>query len=144
MAAPGCLSKTRFGGVLTYGVLPPWWLSIDSGGHHTQKVYKFAKEQFGRRIWAIKGESAHGGKRSPVWPTKKPSSRSKASFKPIIIGVNTAKDTIRWCLHIELPAPGEASASYMHFPADRDLNYFSQLLAERSVLKVSGSQRYHV
>ena len=32
----------------------------------------------------------------------------------------------------------------MHFPADRDLNYFSQLLAERSVLKVSGGQRYRV
>lgn len=111
---------------------------MDSGGHHTQKVYEFAKERLGRRIWAIRGESARGGKRSPVWPTKKPSSRSKASFKPIIIGVNAAKDTIRGRLHIESPAPGEASASYMHFPADRDLNYFSQLLAERSVLKVSG------
>ncbi|WP_413506696.1 phage terminase large subunit family protein [Serratia proteamaculans] len=117
---------------------------MDSGGHHTQKVYEFAKERLGRRIWAIKGESARGGKRSPVWPTKKPTSRSKASFKPIIIGVNAAKDTVRGRLHIEPPAPGEPSASYMHFPADRDLNYFSQLLAERSVLKVSGGQRFRV
>lgn len=117
---------------------------IDSGGHHTQKVYEFAKERLGRRIWAIKGESARGGKRSPVWPTKKPTSRSKSSFKPIIIGVNAAKDTVRGRLHIEAPAPGESAASYMHFPADRDLNYFGQLLAERSVLKVSGGQRYRV
>lgn len=117
---------------------------MDSGGHHTQKVYEFAKERLGRRIWAIKGESARGGKRSPVWPTKKPTSRTKSSFKPIIIGVNAAKDTIRGRLHIEPPAPGEASASYMHFPADRDLNYFSQLLAERSVLKVAGGQRFRV
>ncbi|WP_337045530.1 phage terminase large subunit family protein [Serratia bockelmannii] len=118
---------------------------MDSGGHHTQKVYEFAKERLGRRIWAIKGESARGGKRSPVWPTKKPTSKSKASFKPIIIGVNAAKDTIRGRLHIDPPQePGEAKASYMHFPADRDLNYFSQLLAERSVLKVSGGQRYRV
>ncbi|MGP3192945.1 phage terminase large subunit family protein [Serratia marcescens] len=117
---------------------------MDSGGHHTQKVYEFAKERLGRRIWAIKGESARGGKRSPVWPTKKPTSKSKASFKPIIIGVNAAKDTIRGRLHIDPPAPGEPAASYMHFPADRDLNYFSQLLAERSVLKVSGGQRYRV
>lgn len=117
---------------------------MDSGGHHTQKVYEFAKERLGRRIWAIKGESARGGKRSPVWPTKKPTSRSKASFKPIIIGVNAAKDTVRGRLHIEPPAPGEPAASYMHFPVDRDLNYFSQLLAERSVLKVSGGQRYRV
>ncbi|MDK7596624.1 phage terminase large subunit family protein, partial [Serratia ureilytica] len=53
-------------------------------------------------------------------------------------------DTIRGRLHIDPPAPGEPAASYMHFPADRDLNYFSQLLAERSVLKVSGGQRYRV
>lgn len=118
---------------------------MDSGGHHTQKVYEFAKERLGRRIWAIKGESALGGKRSPVWPTKRPTNRSKSSFKPIIIGVNAAKDTIRGRLHIEPPETvGEPSASYMHFPDSRDLNYFSQLLAERSVLKVSGGQRYRV
>lgn len=59
----------------------------DSGGHHTQKVYEFAKERLGRRIWAIKGESAQGGKRNPVWPTKRPSSKSKAQFRPIILGL---------------------------------------------------------
>ncbi|NHB94708.1 phage terminase large subunit family protein [Photorhabdus cinerea] len=117
---------------------------MDSGGHHTQQVYEFSKARIGRRVWAIKGESARGGKRSPVWPTKKPTPRTKSSFKPIILGVNAAKDTIRGRLHIDPPPPGEASASYMHFPADRDLNYFSQLLAERSVLKESGGQRFRV
>ncbi|WP_289992118.1 phage terminase large subunit family protein [Photorhabdus laumondii] len=117
---------------------------MDSGGHHTQQVYEFSKARIGRRIWAIKGESARGGKRSPVWPTKKPTSRTKSSFKPIILGVNAAKDTIRGRLHLDPPLPGEAAASYMHFPADRDLNYFSQLLAERSVLKESGGQRFRV
>ncbi|MDE1484094.1 phage terminase large subunit family protein [Xenorhabdus bovienii] len=117
---------------------------MDSGGHHTQKVYGFARERLGRRIWAIKGESARGGKRSPVWPTKRLNSRSKSSFKPIIIGVNAAKDTVRGRLHIE-PAEGDMpSPSYMHFPVDRDLHYFSQLLAERSVIKLSGGQQYRV
>ncbi|CBG89344.1 phage terminase large subunit family protein [Citrobacter rodentium] len=116
----------------------------DSGGHHTQKVYEFAKERLGRRIWAVKGESARGGKRSPVWPTKRPSSRSKATFRPIIIGVNSAKDTIRNRLHIEPPEAGESKSAYMHFPADRDLHYFGQLLAERSVVKHSGGQTYRV
>lgn len=32
----------------------------------------------------------------------------------------------------------------MHFPVERDINYFSQLLAERSVMKTSGGQRYRV
>ncbi|MDC9591538.1 phage terminase large subunit family protein [Xenorhabdus sp. XENO-10] len=117
---------------------------IDSGGNHTQQVYNFARERLGRRIWAIKGESARGGKRSPVWPTKRLTSRSKSSFKPIIIGVNAAKDAVRLRLHIEPPKAGEPVPAYMHFPADRELNYFSQLLAERSVVKVSGGQRYRV
>jgi len=112
---------------------------IDSGGHHTQKVYEFCKARLGRRIWAIKGESAIGGKRSPVWPTKKPSSRNKSSFRPVILGVNAAKDSIRSRLHIEQAGPG-----YMHFPADRDVNYFAQLTSERSVRKTSGGQHYRV
>jgi phage terminase large subunit GpA-like protein len=112
---------------------------IDSGGHHTQAVYAFAKARLGRRVWAIKGESARTGQRNPVWPTKRPSRRTKASFRPVIIGVNAAKDTIRARLHIEQPGPG-----YMHFPADRDIGYFEQLIAERSVLKVTSGIRYRV
>lgn len=111
----------------------------DSGGSHTQKVYDFSKERLGRRVWAIKGESAVGGKRNPVWPTKKPSRRTKASFRPVILGVNAAKDTVRNRLHIDVPGPG-----YMHFPVDRDINYFAQLTSERLIVKVSNGQRYRV
>ncbi|HHU4727683.1 TPA: phage terminase large subunit family protein, partial [Klebsiella quasipneumoniae] len=117
---------------------------MDSGGHHTQKVYEFAKDRLGRRVWAIKGESAQGGKRNPVWPTKRPSSKSKASFRPIMIGVNSAKDVVRGRLHLEPPALGVAGAGYMHFPDDRDLGYFNQLLAERLVYKVVAGQRFSI
>ena len=111
----------------------------DSGGHHTQKVYNFAKARLGRRVWAIKGESAVGGKRSPIWPTKTPSKRNKSAFRPVIIGVNAAKDSIRSRLHLSAHGPG-----FMHFPVDRDINYFAQLTAERSVRKTSGGQVYRV
>ena len=111
----------------------------DSGGNHTQKVYDFAKARLGRRVWAVKGESAIGGKRSPVWPTKTPSRRNKSSFRPIILGVNAAKDSVRSRLHLVKPGPG-----YMHFPVSRDINYFAQLTAERSVRKTSGGQHYRV
>ncbi|TAL89274.1 MAG: terminase [Candidimonas sp.] len=117
---------------------------IDSGGHHAQRVYDFAKQRLERRIWAIKGESARTGQRSPVWPTKKPSKRNKQSFRPVIIGVNAAKDVIRARLHLPVPAPDEPAPGYMHFPADRDIGYFHQLTAERSVMKVLGGQRYWV
>ena len=117
---------------------------MDSGGHHTQEVYKFAKERISRRIWAIKGESAQMGKRSPIWPTKRLTSRSKATYRPVIIGVNSAKDAIRHRLNMSAPEKGQTAAGYMHFSVDRDLHYFSQLLAERLVTKESGGQKYRV
>ena len=112
---------------------------IDFGGHHTQRVYDFAKARLGRRVWAIKGEAARGGARSPVWPTKRPTSKTKASFRPVIIGVNAAKDVIRSRLHLEETGPG-----YMHYPHDRDINYYAQLVSERSVVKTIGAQRFRV
>ena len=119
---------------------------FDSGGHHTQKVYDFCKARLGRKIWAIKGESATGGARSPVWPTKRPSARNKKSFRPVILGVNAAKDVIRARLHIPLPEgySGEPIPGFMHFPADRDVNYFAQLVSERSVVKSVNGQRFRV
>lgn len=112
---------------------------VDSGGHHTQRVYEFCKARFGRRIWAIKGESARGGERNPVWPVKKPTKRSKTGFRPFVIGVNAAKDVIHSNLHKEAPGPG-----YMHFKADRDVSYFMQLTAERVVTKVLGGKKFRV
>lgn len=112
---------------------------IDSGGHNTQKVYEFAKARRGRRIYAIKGGSARNGQRSPVWPTRKPTRRNKTSFRPEILGVNTAKDVIRNRLSKDKPGPG-----YMHFPADRDINYYAQLTAERIVVKQASGFKYRV
>ena len=117
---------------------------IDSGGHFTEAVYTFSKARLGRRIWAIKGEAARGGRRSPVWPVKRPSARNRQAFRPVIIGVNAAKDVIRSRLHLDPPRAGEAVAGYMHFPDDRDLGYFAQLVSERSVMKQAGGQRYRV
>lgn len=112
---------------------------VDSGGHHTQAVYGFCKARIGRRVWAIKGESARAGERNPVWPTKRPTTRTRKAYRPIILGVNAAKDAIRDRLAKAPPGPGT-----MHFPADRDLNYYAQLTAERLVLKESGGKRYRV
>ena len=112
---------------------------IDSGGHHTQDVYNFAKARLARRVWAIKGESARMGQRNPVWPTKRPSRRNKSAFRPVIIGVNAAKDVVRQRLHVDVPGPG-----YMHFPVERDIGYYSQLLAERLITKSTGGVRYRV
>lgn len=112
---------------------------IDSGGHHSEAVYQFAKARLGRRIYGIKGESARNGKRGPIWPTKKPTARHRSRYQPFIIGVNSAKDSIRNRLHKETPGPG-----YMHFPHDRDINYYAQLTAERVVVKEVAGQKFRV
>lgn len=112
---------------------------IDTGGHHTQSVYEFAKARLGRRVWGIKGASERNGQRSPVWPARKPTARRRSSFRPFIIGVNAAKDVIRAWLALEEPGPG-----YMHFSTDRDLNYFAQLTAERLITKVASGRKYRV
>lgn len=112
---------------------------IDSGGHHTQEVYKFCKARIGRRVWAIKGESAQAGQRSPVWPVKKPNARNKSAYRPVIIGVNAAKDSIANRLQKDTPGPG-----YMHYPTTRDYGYFEQLTAERSVVKFKAGRKYRV
>lgn len=116
---------------------------IDSGGHHTQRVYEFCKARLGRRIWAIKGGSEQGGQRSPVWPFKRPSRKSKG-FRPYIIGVNAAKDIIRSRLKIEQPPAETACPGYMHYPQDRDVNFFAQLVSERSVRKRIGGKDVRV
>ena len=117
---------------------------IDSAGHHTERVYEFSKARLGRRVWAIVGEAARGGARSPVWPVKRPSERNKKSFKPIVLGVNAAKDVIRSRLRLDPPPLGQELAGYMHYPTDRDLGFFAQLVSERLVLKTANGQRWRV
>lgn len=107
--------------------------------YKTQKVYEFTKARAGRRIHAIRGEPAQNGRRSPVWPTAKPAAKHKSSRRIVTIGVNAAKDTVRNRLEKEVPGPG-----YMHFPANRDLNYYAQLTAERRVLKTMGGRKFTV
>ena len=95
---------------------------VDSGGHHTQTVYAYARERATRSVWAIKGR---GGVGVPVWPRRPPRAREKI-YAPFIIGVDAAKETIVTRLRLAEAGPG-----YCHFPIGRDVDYFRQLGAER-------------
>lgn len=119
---------------------------IDSGGHHTEAVYRFARARSGRRVWAIKGQSEQSGVRVPVWPPigkatagKKRQTRNDSGHKPTLIGTNAAKDSISARLAITVPGPG-----YCHFPADRDQGWFEQLTAERLRTVRRGSRSYRI
>lgn len=102
--------------------------AIDSGGHHTQAVYRFCGPRFGRRVYAIKGSSTAG---APVWP-KRASKNNKARINLFMVGVNAAKDMVTARFKVAHPGPG-----YCHFPKGRDGEYFRQLTAERVVTRYS-------
>ena len=106
------------------GPLRPRAVAIDSGGHHTQTVYRYARDRAARNVWAIKGR---GGAGVPVWPRRPPRSRDNA-FVPYVIGVDAAKEVVTTRLRFDAAGPG-----FCHFPAGRDLDYFNQLGAERLV-----------
>lgn len=104
---------------------------VDSGGHNTQEAYRFCRNRAGRNVWAIKGASDRS-QWSPIWPTAAHSKNlsHRVGFKPVIIGVNAAKEAVRQRLLIAEPGPG-----YCHFPTGRPAAWFEQLTGERLVIE---------
>ncbi|HEY0101362.1 MAG TPA: terminase gpA endonuclease subunit, partial [Pyrinomonadaceae bacterium] len=105
---------------------------IDSGGHHTQHVYRFCRQNKGRRVYAIKGANTPG---KPL--ISKFTLQGKPRVRLYTVGTETAKDTIAAHLLITDPGPG-----YCHFPVTRDENYFKQLRSERPVMRLSGGKTF--
>lgn len=101
--------------------LPVGCACVDSGGHHTQKVYEYCKAREYQRIYAIKGASQIG---KPL--VSKFSKANKLRVKLFSIGTDTAKQMIYARLKIHQPGAG-----YCHFPSDYPEEYFKQLTAER-------------
>ena len=109
-------------------------VTIDSGGHYTQQVYKYVKARESRRIYAIKGR---GGEGVPI--VGRPSKSNIGKVSLFSIGVDTAKETIY--ARLKNTEPG---AGYVHFPVEPmfDEEYFEQLTAEKCVTKfVKGRPR---
>ena len=107
---------------------------VDSGGHHTQEVYRYCKERESRRVWAIKGQ---GGSGIPF--IKRPNRRNDAGAWLFIIGVDVGKDTIS----SRLKQNFDTDIGYCHFPTETnkgyDEQYFLGLTAEhRNARTVNG------
>lgn len=103
---------------------------IDSGGHHSERVYEFCKPRYARRVYPIKGD---GGPGKPIWPKR--ASRSRTRHTLFMVGTNAATDQIYSDLRVKTPGAG-----YCHFAADYDEAYFQQLLAEKLVRRRVGGQ----
>ncbi|MDQ1610329.1 MAG: hypothetical protein QOG00_260 [Pyrinomonadaceae bacterium] len=98
---------------------------VDSGGHHTQEVYQFCRENAGRRWFPVKGANTPG---KPL--VSKPTLQGRPPVRLFTVGTETAKDTIAANLLVEEPGPG-----YCHFPTARGDDYFKQLRSERPVTR---------
>lgn len=95
---------------------------IDSGGHHTDEVYRFCNRRLARHIYAIKG--ADGSR--PIWPHRAGKSKKYKGSLVWIVGVDTAKDAIYSSLRVAESGPG-----YSHFPVAYEIGYFQQLSSEQ-------------
>lgn len=105
---------------------------VDSGGHNTEEVYKFARARLARNVWAIKGASDKTQSWSPVWPVPKLDVKrtKRTGYRPQMIGVNAGKLFIRNKLAVD-----EVGAGYCHFPVGRPVAWFEQLTAEDLIVE---------
>jgi phage terminase large subunit GpA-like protein len=98
---------------------------IDSGGHHTERVYQFTQKHALRRRHAIVGRAGIGrallGKESHVGPYR---------TSLFTVGVDTAKEDVYTSLRNQKPGTG-----YTHFSdaLEGSAEYFRQLTSEKLV-----------
>jgi phage terminase large subunit GpA-like protein len=106
---------------------------IDSGGHHTQAVYDYARRHQHAHVYAVKGSSI-GGKAILGKPTDQDVSwrgqRLKHGVKLWPIGTDTAKAEIYGRLRLTEPGPG-----YVHLSRHLPPEVFEQITAERLVTR---------
>lgn len=107
--------------------------AVDTGGHHTQVVYAYARRHAHDNVLAIKGASVGGkpilGKPSEV-EINHLGQRLKKGVKLWPIGTDTAKSLIYARLRIDNPGQG-----YVHFSRQLPGSAYEQLTAERLVTK---------
>jgi phage terminase large subunit GpA-like protein len=98
-------------------------VALDTGGHHTQKVYDFCVQNIlgGRLWWPIKGVSGWG---KPIWMR---SERTIAhGVRLFLVGVDDAKSLVVGSLAKNEPGPG-----YLHLPDSLTIENLERLTAEK-------------
>jgi len=96
---------------------------IDSGGLHTDEVYRFVKAHANKRIFALKGSSESGKEILGKFSTN-----NQYRVRLFTIGTDTAKDRIFARLKIPAPGPG-----YVHLPEWTEDEYLAQLTGEKAI-----------
>lgn len=102
-------------------------VTVDSGGHHAEQVYRFCKARTERRVYAVRGGKELG---KPV--VSRPSMNNRYRTKLFTLCVDTAKEIVYSRLRIQGPGPG-----YCHLPDWVDEEYVEQLTSEKAIQKYS-------
>ena len=98
---------------------------VDSGGLHTEYVYRCARARIGRGVYAIKGGSIAG---QPL--VGRPTDHNRYRVPLFVLCVDTGKDIVMSRLVIPSTGPG-----YVHLPEWVDAEYVAQLTAEKAIRK---------
>ncbi len=98
---------------------------VDSGGHHTDSVYRFAKARMAQKVFALKGSSEHAKEILGRFTLN-----NQYRVKLFSIGTDTAKDRIFSRLRIPTKGPG-----YIHLPDWLDDEYLEQLTSEKAITR---------
>ena len=105
--------------------------AVDSGGHHTDMVYRYAKRHAAEHVIAVKGSSQPArqilGKPSQVEFNHR-GKRIAGGAQVWIVGVDTAKHLLHGRLQVQQAGPG-----FVHFSKDLPGYVFEQITSERIV-----------
>ena len=103
--------------------------AIDSGGHHTELVYRYARRHAHEHCIAVKGSSMPGrailGKPSQVEFNHR-GTRIRGGAQVWLVGTDTAKSLLYGRLQVQDAGPG-----YVHFSDQLPAYVYDQITAER-------------
>ena len=102
--------------------------TVDSGGHYTKMVYDYCKKRRRHNVFAIKGSSVISNVNKPL--VSRPSTSNIGKVMLFSIATDTGKDMLFSRLKVEEPGP-----AYIHFNYRFDEEFFSQLSAEKRIIK---------
>lgn len=116
--------------------------AIDTGGHHTHRVYEFCRTRESRKIFAVKGDSKPGmpvkGRQSKQDVNTRTGKVLKNGVKLWMCGTDTAKDLLHGCLQLLRHGPG-----FIHFSKELPDAFYEQLTAEvRIPTRIAGGEGF--
>lgn len=117
-------------------------VAVDSGGHHTDEVYRFCNVRQRRRVapgWSQQVYAVKGGTevRQPL--VGRPSRHNRYRTPLYVLCTDTGKGTILARLRLQAPGPG-----YIHLPEGLDPEFCAQLTAEKAVWRYSRGHKGRV